>query len=80
MLWQVLGELGDARTDWFRMTEPAGSSLLYVDPPLKPFAQEHVTRLDQDGRPIPIGRSMAWVAFPWLIGTSSCLALKPDTL
>jgi hypothetical protein len=53
VLWEVLGEPGDARTDWFRMAEPANSFLLYVDPTIKAFAQEQVTRLDQGGRPIP---------------------------
>jgi hypothetical protein len=53
VLWEVLGEPGDARTDWIRMAEPAGSSLLHVDPTLKAFAQEQVARLDQGSRPIP---------------------------
>lgn len=52
-LWEVLGEPGEARTDWFRMAEPISSSLLYVDPTLKAFAQKQVTRLDQGVHPIP---------------------------
>lgn len=53
VLWEVLDEPGDARTDWFRLAEPTSSSLLHVDPPLQAFAQEQVTRLDQGGHPAP---------------------------
>lgn len=53
VLWEVLGEPGDARTDWFRLAEPASSFLLHVDPALQAFAQEQVIRLDQGGRPTP---------------------------
>jgi hypothetical protein len=53
VLWEVLGEPGDARIDWFRLAEPTSSSLLHVDPTLQTFAQEQVTRLDQGGSPAP---------------------------
>ena len=53
VLWEVLGEPGDARTDWFRVAEPTSSSPLQVDPTLQAFAQEQVIRLDQGGHPTP---------------------------
>ncbi len=53
VLWEVLGEPGDARTDWFRLAEPTSSFLLHVAPALQAFAQEQVSRLDEGGRPIP---------------------------
>ena len=46
ILWEVLGEPGDARTDWYRVAEPGNSSLLTVDPTLQAFAREQVVRLD----------------------------------
>ncbi len=49
VLWEVLGEPGDARTDWFRVAEPTSSSLLHVDSTLQAFAQKQVARLDQSG-------------------------------
>ena len=53
VLWEVLDEPGDARTDWFRLAETTSSSLLHVAPALQAFAQEQVIRLDQGGRPTP---------------------------
>jgi hypothetical protein len=53
VLWEVLGEPGEARIDWIRMADPTGSSLLHVNSTLKAFAQEQVTRLDQGAHPIP---------------------------
>jgi len=53
VMWEVLGEPGEARIDWFRLAEPASSSLLHVDPTLQTFAQEQVIRLDQGGSPAP---------------------------
>lgn len=53
VLWEVLGEPGDARTDWFRLAEPTSSLLLHVAPALRAFAQEQVVRLDEGGRPTP---------------------------
>ncbi len=53
VLWEVLGEPGDARTDWFRLAEPTSSFLLHVGPALQAFAQEQVIRLDEGGRPTP---------------------------
>ena len=47
VLWEVLGEPGDARTDWYRVAEPLSSGLLVVNPILKAFAREQVARLDQ---------------------------------
>ncbi|MGD9852709.1 MAG: hypothetical protein AB7T38_15735 [Nitrospirales bacterium] len=52
VLWEVLGEPGDARTDWYRIAEPLSSSLLTVDPLLQKFAREQVERLDDGGGPI----------------------------
>lgn len=53
VLWEVLGEPGDARTDWYRVAEPSSSSLLTVDPVLQTFAREQVGRLDQGVAPSP---------------------------
>ncbi|MDR4493409.1 MAG: hypothetical protein AB7P17_03910 [Nitrospirales bacterium] len=53
VLWEVLGEPGDARTDWYRVAEPLTSSLLTVDPVLREFAREQVKRLDQGQGSIP---------------------------
>ncbi len=53
VLWEVLGEPGDARTDWFRLAEPTSSFLLHVSPAQQAFAQEQVIRLDEGGRPTP---------------------------
>ena len=53
VLWEVLGEPGDARTDWYRVAEPSSSSLLTVDPVLQTFAREQVGRLDQGIGPAP---------------------------
>jgi hypothetical protein len=53
VLWEVLGEPGDARTDWFRVAEPTSSSLLHVDSTLQAFAQKQVTRLDQGSQSAP---------------------------
>lgn len=49
VLWELLGEPGDARTDWYRVAEPLSSSLLIVDPLLQKFAREQVERLDTGG-------------------------------
>jgi hypothetical protein len=53
VLWEVLGEPGDARTDWFRVAEPTSSSLLHVDSTLQAFAQRQVRRLDQGSQSAP---------------------------
>ncbi|GJL58733.1 MAG: hypothetical protein NPIRA03_15900 [Nitrospirales bacterium] len=53
VLWEVLGEPGDARIDWFRLAEPTSSFLLHVPPALQSFAQQQVIRLDQSARPTP---------------------------
>jgi hypothetical protein len=53
VLWEVLGEPGDARTDWFRLAEPIGSALVHVDPTLQAFAHQQVSRLDQGGSQTP---------------------------
>ena len=53
VLWEVLGEPNDARTDWFRIAEPTSSSLLHVDPVLQTFAREQVARLDHGTPVIP---------------------------
>ena len=58
VLWEVLGEPGDARTDWFRLAEPTSSFLLHVPPALQSFAQKQVIRLDQGARP-----TSRWVAY-----------------
>lgn len=55
VLWEVLGEPGDARTDWYRVAEPLSSSLLTVDPLLQEFAREQVERLDNGG-----GSILSW--------------------
>lgn len=46
VLWEVLGEPGDARTDWYRVAEPFTSSLLTVNQELQAFARRQVVRLD----------------------------------
>lgn len=51
VLWEVLGEPGDARTDWFRVAEPTMSSRLTLAPTLQAFARKQVARLDQRARP-----------------------------
>lgn len=53
VLWEILGEPGDARTDWFRIANPTSSSLLHVEPTLQAFAEKQVIRLDQGGHPAP---------------------------
>ena len=58
VLWEVLGEPGDARTDWYRVAEPLGSGLLVVNPVLQAFAHEQVARLDQG-----IQSPLAWQVF-----------------
>ena len=58
VLWEILGVPGDARTDWYRVADPASSSLLAVDPVLQAFAREQVARLDQGGGP-----SLPWQVF-----------------
>ena len=52
VLWEILGEPREARTDWFRVADPANSSLLHVESTLQSFAQEQVNRLDQGDHPI----------------------------
>ena len=58
VLWEVLGEPGDARTDWYRVAEPLSSGLLVVNPVLQAFAREQVARLDQG-----IKNPLAWQVF-----------------
>ncbi|MCA9423015.1 MAG: hypothetical protein KC592_18490, partial [Nitrospira sp.] len=64
VLWEVLGEPGDARTDWFRVAEPTRSSLLTVAPTLQAFARKQVARLDQRARPALRWRVYGMGRFP----------------
>ncbi|GJL67933.1 MAG: hypothetical protein NPIRA06_05680 [Nitrospirales bacterium] len=64
VLWEVLGEPGEARTDWFRLAVPTDSYLLHVSHTLQTFAQEQVIRLDQGGRPTPRWEAYGVGRFP----------------
>ncbi len=64
VLWELLGEPGDARTDWYRVAEPLSSSLLTVDPLLQKFAREQVERLDTGGGSILTWQVLGVGRFP----------------
>ncbi|MBI4401815.1 MAG: hypothetical protein HY581_09310 [Nitrospirae bacterium] len=53
VLWEHLGEMGEARVDWHRLRDPA-RSLKNLDGPIRSFADLRVSRIDE-GRPLETG-------------------------
>jgi len=63
VLWERLGEPGEARVDWHRLRDPA-SGLKGIDDRVRAFADKQVRRIDE-GKDPPLSWRLTWLGqFP----------------
>ena len=63
VLWEQLGEPGEARVDWLRLRDQVGA-LHGLDPDIRAFAEQQLTRIDRGEVAQPAWRIYGVGAFP----------------